>query len=142
MEEESVREALQRAFSDLTIVSFSKFGDFLVAFNDLAAEVCLIISEDSMGLADPTPDLQEWIKLLEESFPEALLNWDGKNIPKSLLKHLQAKGLKTPILIYTHSYREWIDKAVLQDAQVTYLEKAFNLNKLVLAVHGILSRPA
>lgn len=139
MEAESAVGAIRGRFPTAHLTHFGNFGDFLLGFDAISAKTTLIISEDRLALADVREDLEGHARTLRERFPWATTDsWEAKAVPKLVLSHLLKRALRTPVLFYTHSEKEWIDSEVLKSDQVTFLQKEADMDPLLGAILQII----
>lgn len=143
VEADWLRKELQRIFPTFTITVFLHFGNFLNAFESLASETRLIIMEDRLALLEVEPNLMQTKADLEKRFPDLITNWKATDAPTAVLKLLRLKKIPIPIILHTHSFRDWADPNLMQDTLVTFTEKESGLktNSLVGHMLRLLSIP-
>ncbi len=138
-ERELLCKKLREEVKGFTITPFESFGEFLEAFEGLADSIKLIIMEDRLTLVPPRQDSEEFRARLDRTFPEAVAGWKPSKAPEALLIHLNILKFKIPVVLYTHSFPDWIEKTVIEHPSVTYHNKAVKIDVLISGVKRILS---
>jgi len=133
-------EKFQSVFDSFTVTYFEHLGDFLMGYDDLPA-IDLIITEDRLSLMAVRDDHDEWSAKLKEHLPEVVTDWKHDEAALRTLRHLRKSGLSMPMLVYTHSERDWLDAELLNDPWVTYCQKDSSWYVLLNTVRSILAVP-
>ena len=128
MEAEMMVNELHKRFPNSKITAFVMLAEFLLAYRGLPA-IDLLITEDRFSLMRPDPNSEAIHAKLLTLFPDIVNDWEAKSVER-LIRHLRKEGLTMPVIIYTHSEREWIAEAVFSLPSVEFCEKESSLRKI------------
>ncbi len=137
-EREILVKNLKKTFPNFTITEFRNVGDFLLAISVLPS-ADIIITEHFLPLGETKPDFEKWIENLYILFPAVTTNWNYQEAGVRLVRHLRQNTIDIPVIIYTHSDKDWIDADVLKDPKVFYCKKCGENNKVIPVVKRLLS---
>ena len=138
-ERQFLSETLTDALPEVDIVQLKNAGEFLLLTQDRLPQIDVLITEHFLALMEVTEDHEERYAKLKANFPEVVIGWDHHEAAERIIRYMRKMGLNIPVIIYTHSERDYIDKDVLLDPRVQYCSKDLEADTLLHCIRESLS---
>jgi hypothetical protein len=138
MEMDWALEELKKVFPKAQIITFKSVEDFLLKSSELPQEYILILERylPLMQIETGEEEMDVRYEELKRQFPWVAENWTHQEAGERLIRHIRRTNKDLPIIVYTHSDKDWIAEDVRQDPKVKYCKKRVGDRNLFEAIHS------